>query len=69
MRHLLRVGIVAIFLSVTTAYADTIRFGAILPLTGPGAVIGTEQMRGIQFAVDKANSYRVWRSGESLDPS
>src|SRR6201996_4456995 len=35
---------------------DTIRFGAILPLTGPGAVIGTEQMRGIQFATDKANA-------------
>jgi branched-chain amino acid transport system substrate-binding protein len=39
-----------------TANADTIRFGAILPLTGPGAMIGTQQMRGIQFAVDKANA-------------
>jgi branched-chain amino acid transport system substrate-binding protein len=56
MRHLLRTSIVAIILSVTAAHADTIRFGAILPLTGPGAVIGTEQMRGIQFAVDKANA-------------
>jgi branched-chain amino acid transport system substrate-binding protein len=56
MHHLLRTGIVAIILSMTVAHADTIRFGAILPLTGPGAVIGTEQMRGIQFAVEKANA-------------
>src|ERR1700742_2432138 len=56
MRHLLRAGIVAIALSVTAAHADTVRFGAILPLTGPGAMIGTQQMRGIQFAVEKANA-------------
>jgi branched-chain amino acid transport system substrate-binding protein len=56
MRHLFRTGILAIILSVTAAHADTIRFGAILPLTGPGAVIGTEQMRGIQFALQKANA-------------
>jgi branched-chain amino acid transport system substrate-binding protein len=56
MRYLLRTSIVVIILSLTAAHADTIRFGAILPLTGPGAVIGTEQMRGIQFAVDKANA-------------
>ncbi len=56
MRHLLRTGILALIVSVTGAHAETIRFGAILPLTGPGAVIGTEQMHGIQFAVDKANA-------------
>src|ERR1700709_1195914 len=59
MRHLLRygVGVAAALLSVTaTARAETIRFGAILPLTGPGAVIGPEQRRGIQFAVDKVNA-------------
>jgi branched-chain amino acid transport system substrate-binding protein len=58
MRHLLRygIGLVAAVLAVTGARADTIRFGAILPLTGPGAMIGTQQMRGIQFAVDKANA-------------
>jgi branched-chain amino acid transport system substrate-binding protein len=56
MRYLLCTSIVVIILSLTDAHADTIRFGAILPLTGPGAVIGTEQMRGIQFAVDKANA-------------
>src|SRR6202012_3431358 len=43
-------------LCASGANADTIRFGAVLPLTGPGAVIGTEQMRGIQFAIDKANA-------------
>lgn len=48
---------IAMVCTIATARAeDTIRFGAILPLTGPGAVIGTEQMRGIQFATDKANA-------------
>jgi branched-chain amino acid transport system substrate-binding protein len=56
MRHLFRTGILAALLTVTAAHADTVRFGAILPLTGPGAMIGTQQMRGIQFAVDKANA-------------
>ena len=58
MRHLLRygIGVFAAMLAVTGARADTIRFGAILPLTGPGAMIGTQQMRGIQFAVDNANA-------------
>ena len=36
--------------------AETIRFGGILPLTGPGALIGTAEMRGVQFAVDQANA-------------
>ena len=35
---------------------STIQFGAILPLTGPGGLIGTQQMRGIQFAIDQANA-------------
>ncbi len=58
MRHLLRHGVAAlvVMIAVTNARADTIRFGAILPLTGPGAMIGTQQMRGIQFAVEKANT-------------
>ena len=38
------------------AGAETIRFGGILPLTGPGALIGTAEMRGVQFAVDQANA-------------
>ena len=58
MRHLLRLGavVIAALLAVPGAHAKTIRFGAILPLTGPGAMIGTQQMRGIQFAVDRANA-------------
>src|SRR5580698_1449120 len=43
-------------LTIAAACADTIRIGAILPLTGPGALIGTQQMRGIQFAIDQANA-------------
>lgn len=46
----------ALVIIATGTHAETIRFGAILPLTGPGAMIGTEQMRGIQFATDKANA-------------
>ena len=38
------------------AGAETITFGGILPLTGPGALIGTAEMRGVQFAVDQANA-------------
>ncbi|MDE2581444.1 MAG: ABC transporter substrate-binding protein [Rhodospirillales bacterium] len=38
------------------ADAAPITFGAILPLTGPGAVIGTEQMKGIQFALKQQNA-------------
>jgi len=58
MRYLRGCGIaiLVVMLASTGAHADTIRFGAILPLTGPGAMIGTQQMRGIQFAVDKANA-------------
>ena len=33
-----------------------VTLGAILPLTGPGAVIGTEQMKGIQFAIRQQNA-------------
>jgi branched-chain amino acid transport system substrate-binding protein len=36
--------------------ADPIRFGAIIPLTGPGAVVGTQEQRGIQFAIDEVNA-------------
>ncbi len=36
--------------------ADPIRFGAIVPLTGPGTVIGTQEKRGIEFAVDEVNA-------------
>jgi branched-chain amino acid transport system substrate-binding protein len=49
----------ALALTVTIpkgATAQPIQFGAILPLTGPGGLIGTQQMRGIQFAIDQANA-------------
>ncbi len=38
------------------ARAETIRFGAILPLTGPGATTGNKHLRGIQFAVEKIDA-------------
>jgi branched-chain amino acid transport system substrate-binding protein len=56
MRHLLLCTVIAVMLWMTGLRAETIRFGAILPLTGPGAMIGTQQMRGIQFALEKANA-------------
>jgi branched-chain amino acid transport system substrate-binding protein len=46
----------AMLVAAGSAYAETIQLGAILPLTGPGGLIGTQQMRGIQFALDKANA-------------
>src|ERR1700733_9658289 len=45
-----------LFFFCAQANADTIRFGGILPLTGPGALIGTAEMHGVQFAVDQANA-------------
>src|ERR1700729_2022351 len=61
-RSMRRFGLAAITASlfmIAAANADTIRIGAILPLTGPGALIGTQQMRGIQFAIDQANAKGV----------
>ncbi len=55
MRRIGLTAILASVLTITAARAETIRIGAILPLTGPGALIGTQQMRGIQFAIDQAN--------------
>jgi branched-chain amino acid transport system substrate-binding protein len=53
-----RFGVAALAASLlcSQANADTIKFGGILPLTGPGALIGTAEMHGIQFAVDQANA-------------
>src|SRR3984885_15420641 len=54
-----RIGLLAglaFMLTGAIARAETIQIGAILPLTGPGALIGTQQMRGIQFAIDQANA-------------
>jgi len=55
MRRIWLYVILAIALAPASSWADTIRIGAILPLTGPGALIGTQQMRGIQYAIDQAN--------------
>jgi len=38
------------------AAAESIRFGAILPLTGPATVIGTQEKRGVELAVDDMNA-------------
>jgi branched-chain amino acid transport system substrate-binding protein len=46
----------AILLCSGIAQADPIRIGAILPLTGPAATIGLQQMRGIRLALDEANA-------------
>ncbi len=46
----------SLILAGAPAGAETIKFGGILPLTGPGAIIGTAEMRGVQFAVDQANA-------------
>ncbi len=53
----LRIAVMAALLvGATAARAETIRLGAIVPLTGPGAVVGNQEMRGIQFAIDAANA-------------
>jgi branched-chain amino acid transport system substrate-binding protein len=46
--------------------ADTIRFGAILPLTGPATVIGTQEKRGIEMAVDDMNA-KGGVAGQKID--
>lgn len=42
--------------TVAAAQAKTIRLGAVIPLTGPAAVVGNQQMRGLRFAVDNINA-------------
>lgn len=56
----------ALCLGAASAQADTIHLGAILPLTGPGAVVGNQEMRGIQFAMDQANA-KGGVHGDKLD--
>lgn len=38
------------------AQAQPIRIGAVLPLTGPAAVVGGQEQKGIQFAIEHANA-------------
>jgi branched-chain amino acid transport system substrate-binding protein len=72
MRDLIRrgIGILAVLLAAGNAAAAAeipaattekpaagpIRFGAILPMSGPRAETGTQQMLGLQFAADGANA-------------
>ena len=39
-----------------TGSGDTIKIGAVLPLTGANATIGEDQERGVQLAVDEINA-------------
>ena len=52
----LSAGLVAGLPALAVRAAEPIRLGAIVPLTGPAAEIGTEEQRGIQFSVRKANA-------------
>ena len=54
---MLRISTIALALGLALpASAQTIKLGAVLPLTGPAAVIGMQEQRGIQFAVDEVNA-------------
>lgn len=48
--------IVAALLGPAARAQDAIKLGAILPLTGPGGVIGVQEQRGIEFALARANA-------------
>ena len=54
--HRLALAALAALTIAGPARADTIHLGAIIPLTGPAAVVGNQEMRGIQFAIDQANA-------------
>lgn len=42
--------------AVSQAWAEEVKIGAILPLTGPGAVVGQAEQRGIEFALEEINA-------------
>ena len=48
--------LVVCLLAVPAFAADPIELGAVLPLTGPGGVIGVQEQRGIDFALARANA-------------
>ena len=54
----LRYGLALLASLVTagTAAAETIHLGVVIPLTGPAAVVGNQELRGIQFAIESANA-------------
>jgi branched-chain amino acid transport system substrate-binding protein len=35
---------------------DTVRLGAVMPLTGPDAAVGVQQQRGLRFGVERINA-------------
>ena len=43
-------------LAIPSLAADSVEFGAVLPLTGPAGVIGTQEQHGIEFAVSEINA-------------
>jgi branched-chain amino acid transport system substrate-binding protein len=55
-RHVLGAALATPFIRPAFAQGQAIKIGAILPLTGPGGLIGTQQQRGIQFALDQLNA-------------
>jgi branched-chain amino acid transport system substrate-binding protein len=52
----LAVTLAACVIATEASAADPILLGAILPLTGPAGVIGTQEQRGLQFAIDEINA-------------
>jgi branched-chain amino acid transport system substrate-binding protein len=59
MSHAIRHAFAALSIFAGTfgaAQAKTIHLGAVIPLTGPAAVVGNQEMRGIQFAIENANA-------------
>jgi branched-chain amino acid transport system substrate-binding protein len=50
------IGVLLSMCVAAAAPAETIRFGAIVPLSGADERTGRQQMRGIQIAVDEANA-------------
>ena len=64
-------GLTALLLSLplclTPVCAETVRLGAILPLTGPAARIGAGQMRALQGAVREANARGDLPPGHAIE--
>jgi branched-chain amino acid transport system substrate-binding protein len=50
------VGISLMACGLAPALAEELTIGALLPLTGPAAPVGTEQQKGVQFAIDQFNA-------------
>jgi branched-chain amino acid transport system substrate-binding protein len=55
-RSLALLAVVASLCAPAARAEDPVNLGAILPLTGPGGVIGVQEQRGIEFALLRANA-------------